>query len=427
MAENDGKIMLGQQYDRQDNFIIGFTQTMMDSRNADALVGQALTEISPVDLKNSQVRVYSVPSSSLDTFLLSFDTTTSFDLPAFLSDITVTFNKSSQNGESIHDLGIAFWQGTSGGMNLDPVSSAQGSASILPDVTFSITQTWAQNVPIRNYLFYINGNVTNTVTSAQVITKLQTALTVAATSVLSGVTTSAAHGLTNGQPFQFATVSGGAGGIAALTTYYVITPITTNTFTYSTTSGGSAAVGHSAASATLYPVISTWPVFRPASHTLTLKGGQLSLSQSADSHLQYGWNTNGNISYAWTPFGASRSDSKSREGGVTIRTIRTPPTIHGLISLGLPTDEATSSITVKANVFGITGFGGAPSFPPIFNEPAPLTGSVVASVSPTLIAATSGQTSIPTAGLYILDTVAEPFQYGYNRVRVQVVNFSYFA
>lgn len=425
MAADNGELQHGQRYDPETDTVVRFTEQMYQEENSDLILGQARTDISPQDAAATLVRVWAVPSSALDAYFLAFAGTTNLDLPDVLTAIVVTYNKSSGDGESVHDVGDAAWVGDAGGLNLDPTSSASASAAIIPDIQPAITPTWAANVPTQTYLFYISGSVT----VAQIITKLQTVILLKTVSTLIAgvVTTTAAHGLSVGQSFQFFTIGGASGGVTTVTTYFVIAVGSNISFTYSTTLGGSAASTHNATSGTLYPVVAAWPKFKPETHVFTLKGQQVSLSQQADSHVQYRWNTAGDQSRAISPYSGSRSDGKSIEVGVTVRTVQLPPTIHGVITLATTTDTAQADVTVQANVPGILGTGGAPSFDPITNEPASLSATVTGSITPTSLAATSGQASIPTANLYILDMVGSPYQYGYSRVQVTLVDFSYFA
>lgn len=60
MAENNGKLKHGQQFDPKDNFAVRYTEQDMPKVNADALLGNTATEIDPIDRQQSRVRVYTV-------------------------------------------------------------------------------------------------------------------------------------------------------------------------------------------------------------------------------------------------------------------------------------------------------------------------------------------------------------------------------
>lgn len=169
-----------------------------------------------------------------------------------------------------------------------------------------------------------------------------------------------------------------------------------------------------------------WPKFRPVSHVFTLVGQQKSVSQQADSHSQNRW-ANDSLSYAISPFDGTRSDGFSLDTGISIRTIQLPPTIHGSITLSASSSTQTATVTVTANIPAIVGSGIAPSFDAVVNEPDPITITVTGSISPSSLSATSGQASIPTSGLYLLDVTSQPDIAGYNIVRATVFDFAYFS
>lgn len=422
MADN-GKLLQGQAYDPTDDIVVRFTERMFQDDNADGILGQARTDITPHDEASSQVRVWESPATALDGIIYTFASTVNLQLPDVLVSVTITYNKSAQSSTSTHAVGTAVCTGTSGGLDLNPSSSAQAGAAVVPDAQVEIAQTWGQNVPVTQYFFYLAGNVT----TAAILAKLQTFLTVATSGIVAGVvTTTTPHGLFANQPFKFITLNTPSGGVAVATTYFAKVITDTTHFTYSATAGGAALAGHSAASGTLAPTISTWPVFRPVSHTLTLKGMQVSLQQSADSHHQDHWNTS-DLSKAISPFSGSLSEGQGKDVGVTVRTVTIPPTIHPLITLSSTSDTADAATTVKANIPAITGTGLAPSFSSVTNEPTPLTLTATGSVTPTSLATTGHQTSIPVAGLYLYQIDTSPYKYGYATVRAILVDFSFFA
>lgn len=424
---SDGRLLNGARYDEQRDATIVYTEQMMDKTDADAVVGNMRTEVIPNDRDSSKVRVWSGASiPTLDSYFKGFPGVVSFELPAVLTAITTTFNKNSGSGVSIHAVGDAAWVGESGGLNLDPTSSTNSSAAIIPDIQPIISTVDSSRVPVTNYVFYSASDI---VTLAAIITRIQNALTIATIGIAAGIATVASHSFSINQPIKFATLVGASGGLAAGTLYYV-TAISSTTVSFSVTRGGSPNASHAATSGTLYPVVASWPKFHVTSAVFTLKGQQTSISQQADSHIQYRWNSAGDVSYAISPIGGmspTRSDGNSIEIGVTVRTIQIPPTIHGAITVSSTSDTATVTTTVKANVPAIVGVGSAPSVSAITNEPSSISATVTGSLTPTSLSATAGDSAIPTAGLFILDIDGQPFAYGYSGIRVSVVDFSYFA
>lgn len=177
-----------------------------------------------------------------------------------------------------------------------------------------------------------------------------------------------------------------------------------------------------------------WPVWKPESVVLTLQGQQVSLTQSAQSHHRDQWSlgaTVDNISESYFPTGGSLSEGFSKSVGVSTRTQFIPPTLHAQITLSSPTDTASTTTTVKADIPTITGTGGAPSYSSISNHPTPLTmtanGAVLtANANPALIPATS-PTTVPVTGLYVRDIKVEFYGFGYAQVACNVVDFSRYA
>lgn len=348
-----GRIEHGQQFDPHSQVgPIPYTRQMQDYESADALVGQDNTEIQPIDAANSEVTIFDVAAIAaiLDETSFVFADFVNFQLPDVLTGITTSFNISEGDGEHIQDAGDASSAGTSGGLALNPQSSAEGSAAIMPDAQPIIKQFSGQDVPAKRFSFYLPGS---SITQAAILTKM-------------------------------AAIEAG--------TYLI------------------------------------WPVWKPESVVLSLKGQQLSLSQSASSHHSDQWatiSTGTNLSSSVFPT-SGRSDGFSKSGSVTTRTMFIPPTLHGSITLD-PTDQtASTTTTVKANIPAITGTGSAPSFTAVTNEPDPITASAEGSISPTSISATSPAT-IPTSGIYVRDIRVEFYGWNYSFVSAVAVDFSHYA
>lgn len=166
----------------------------------------------------------------------------------------------------------------------------------------------------------------------------------------------------------------------------------------------------------------SWPGFRPESVTLTLKGMQVSLSQEANSHESTSWSAS-DITIIRYPDGGV-SQGYSQEVSVTNKTVTIPPTIHAAITLSSTSDTQTATTTVKANIPAVTGTIAASA---ITNEPTPLTITATGSISPSSAIPATNITAIPTTGLYIKDIRLEPYSWDRSFVRVEVVDFSYFA
>lgn len=339
MARGDGQLLNGQLYLPEDDLEVPFTEQMRYKDTADAMIGDAKTEITPQDAASSQVRVYDYEaiSDALDAYFVSFPGTVNVDLPDILEAITVTYNKSIENGRYT-ERGEGFSNGTYINMSLASSGTAEGSASVLPDVQLSYRQIWGRNIPCTHYLFYHAGNITR----AQVLTRL---------SSLAGST------------------------------------------------------------------VSEWPVFKPAAHTITLNGQQVQVSSRANVQQRLSQTTgeSGN-----TTFTKAVGAGTSRGGGVTIRTVRIPPMIHKQLTISNPRDQA------QCVAYAAAGWPEGTNWPKLISQPPPLLGLVKASVTPTSFPATS-PSSIPTSGLYLMDTNVNLYKWGYNRVHAIVLDAVNFA
>lgn len=127
-----GTLLTGQRYDRATGLVSRYTEYKDTAIDALTVAG----EVTPIDANLSEVRIESPPSSEdiLDYFTAG-PCLVNIQFPQVLTGITVAFNKSEGNGSNTNDGGAAASSGTKGGLNFSPSASAQGSASIIPDVT----------------------------------------------------------------------------------------------------------------------------------------------------------------------------------------------------------------------------------------------------------------------------------------------------
>lgn len=320
-----GKILKGQQYDPEAEFLTQFTEQMQDDVSADAVVAAATarTEVTPIDAQNSLVRTYTPPASAINNFSVSFSGTEDIALPNVLTSLEVIWESSAGSGDHTETA-----EGTSTvSLSLGLNARAEGSASIMPEVVHNIKETWAQNLPVTHYLFYM----AYPVTKAQILAKL-------------------------------------------------------------TSLAGS-------------PVLQM-PVFRPEAVNIVLTGRQLSLSVEANIQQQA----------SDTTFIYSKGRGVSKRVGMTVRTLRLPPTIHGAFNLGASTQN--TSFNVDAGVGWPTGT----NWPPLAQTES-AAGIIQANVTPVSIPATT-PSAIPTSGLYVVRGSAELYKWGYVRVHSVVFNFS---
>jgi len=331
-----GNLLRGQQYDPQDDLVTPFTEQVVNHAPGAGPValGNARTEIVPEDAAASRVRVYSPPTSTLDSYVLSYPTTVNLSgaFPDVLSSITTTYNTSG--GDGMHtNTGHGVAAGSNPSLSLSADTRSQATTSVMPDVIINITQKWAQNVPAIVYLFYINSSAT----MSSILTRLTS---------LAGST------------------------------------------------------------------VSAWPKFNPVAHTLTLKGQQMTVS--VEGNVQQHIAVQGSdVTYT-----DGTGSGRSTDAGVTIRSVRIPPTIHGAITI-----SSASSGTVTNEASAEADRSSGTGWPAMTTGTLTATTSVVGSVSPSSLSATT-PASIPTTGLYLQDVIAEPYKWGRARVRATVVNFA---
>lgn len=164
--------------------------------------------------------------------------------------------------------------------------------------------------------------------------------------------------------------------------------------------------------------VSTWPKFRPVSRTFTATGQEGTINLELDARHFDDWSSS-NLS-----FSVEANKSVAFAGSVSNKTLQTPACINNGISIGTPTRTETIGVSATVNLPEITGTGAAPSFPAYTHADTTRTVAITAGVFPTAIPASSGASSIPTSGLYLLDLVSTPDSWDHNRITATVVDFA---
>jgi hypothetical protein len=172
MARSDGEILKGQEYDPQTDLILGFTQQVQNFERGEeaAGVGEARTEVTPIDASASQVRTFdALTQGDVDELALTLFDNVSFSLPDTLVSVTGYYTTAAADADAT-ETGNGHSTGTTGSLSLSLSSSSQGSAAIAGEVYYKIlpTSNWAVDVPATVYLFYM----ADTSTRAQIMTKL---------------------------------------------------------------------------------------------------------------------------------------------------------------------------------------------------------------------------------------------------------------
>ena len=157
-GNNDGKILVGQNYYPEKGFVSSYTQQVRDNRDAATLIGDARTEITPMDGASSRVKVWAVPTAALATLYRSSTVYVNVSFPPILRGVTVTYNLNSGDGEGRTVSQDAYSIGTSGGLSYSPNSSGRSSAAVLPDVVPDILELDGQNAVGTQVAFFLPDN-----------------------------------------------------------------------------------------------------------------------------------------------------------------------------------------------------------------------------------------------------------------------------
>lgn len=417
----NGDLLQGQQYLVEDDIIAPFTQQMMDKAAADTLVGAPALEITPHDYNASLVRTYNladIQAAFADSYLSS-PIQVSFELPRVLLALPLTCDISSGNGSST-TTADGLTSGESVSLSLSPRSSATSSASVMPDVQPDIKEYWTNDIQCTELVFYTSANPTVDTIHSKVTPLIAVGTTVTVTIASPGVVTWTAHGMANGDAVVFRTTGALPTGLLPNTKYY-ISSVATNTFRVSATSGGTAinTSGSQSGVHTGYHSVKPWPIFQPKAHTITLTGK--SLSGTGEAAVQQSVSIAGSdVSVAY-----SITEGSSLQAGLTIKTVRIPPTLHGAITLSFP--GAYSQAVVAGADVNMTGsLTGGSHWPPQEAHSGVVGGYATASFSPASFSATT-PAAVPTSGLYVLKQDSQFYRYGLNQVRVVVVDMAQFS
>ena len=157
----------------------------------------------------------------------------------------------------------------------------------------------------------------------------------------------------------------------------------------------------------------SWPVFQPQAHTITLKGGSLSLKTRANVQQH------ASISSSNTSRTKGQGSGTSRAVGATIRTVHIPPTIHASIPFNTTTETEDVEVSATADMAGTTNWDA-------MSKTEQASGTVTGTVSPSSLGATT-PSAIPTSGVRLKHVDVDPYKWGYSRVHAITVDFAVFA
>lgn len=426
----DGEIDYCQDFDRERNLIFPYTEQVINHTMGESVsqVGDELTEIVRIDANAVRIRVYDL--SALSAFVDEDDQYTatpsaiSFNVPPTLVSLTTSFNENKGNGQSNSGVtGNTSAVGASAHIAQNPRATASASAATLVDVLSVIRPNIADDVPAITYWFYRRGNVTANEVRAKVTRLAVTGATFTVTVASPGVLTSTLHGFSAGDEVVLTTTGALPTNLTSNTViYFVKTVPTSDTLTLSLTAGGSSinTTGTQSGIHKIRRAIKTWPHWKPEQVQILCKSQEASIQQSAEvTSSVTATATEAAISW-WLADG----DATSR--GASNKMITLPPTLHNTITIS--STSLTSTITVDADAVSYAVVvDGTTWLTAKTSQPTQLSKTVVASITPTSVTATSGFTDVPTSGLYMRAPDGNLDIFDLVLYRVTVVDFAYFA
>lgn len=154
--------------------------------------------------------------------------------------------------------------------------------------------------------------------------------------------------------------------------------------------------------------VSNWSLFNPKPVDFFVVGRRLSLRADASANYQRGGNDSGGSEFA-----DSTGTGVSKEVGLTLKVIRTPPTLHAQVG-------APGAYFVFNQVNAITQAQATAG------ENSADTGMVSDFVQGYAYGygPATALTGYPTSGFFLLDCQAEPYKYGYVMIHAEIVDFA---
>jgi hypothetical protein len=150
-----------------------------------------------------------------------------------------------------------------------------------------------------------------------------------------------------------------------------------------------------------------WPIFKPRSETIVVTGQSISVRANVQVAMHESWSPS-NFSNGWT-----KSVSDDFSVGLSSQLVQIPPCIHGAITIQNSADKNLSAVaTAWMNIISDHGTG--------VDATKTKGGTAFGRISPKTLNPTSGQSSIPTSGIYIMDVDVAPYDYGWFKVRIDV-------
>lgn len=158
---SNGLLLDGQDFDQSLFIQREFTQQMLDKPSFDAVDGDTGIEGTPNDAGSVQTRVWNVAQiqAAMEEIVIAYEDLGSVDLPDELTAVSTIYNTTSSDGESTQN-GIGGSEGSYATLSLSIHGSGQASASIQPDIQYSISVTPKDNVQRKIRTFFRKSPIT---------------------------------------------------------------------------------------------------------------------------------------------------------------------------------------------------------------------------------------------------------------------------
>lgn len=160
--------------------------------------------------------------------------------------------------------------------------------------------------------------------------------------------------------------------------------------------------------------VNAWPVFKPVSIVLTLKGFKISINARATIQQSVSI-SDSTESQSWSEGEGTGYDVEN-----IVRTVEIPPTIHDNITIS--STSVSDNIDLEVDI----SWPDNTNWPARSANPVVSTSNFTAEVTPTSIGATS-PSSIPSTGLYLYESSIKDFSPGVSFVHAVVIDAAQFA
>lgn len=409
---SQGESQLGQELDDRFGITVPYVQEMLDRQEADKHIGDANTEIVPNDAASAKSRTFDLTkfAAVMDAFYIAYPNIVDVQLPDILDSIGIVWEKSQGVGSGT-ESGIANTTGTTFSYSLSSSIESQGSAAVMPELAIEYTEGNIVGADVDDYYFFLKSPVTKD----QIITKV---------ALLSGIDVSAWPVYT--PKGHTIVLRGQKVSISQRTNMRVSSQASPDGSSYAQSSGvgSSEDYGSSIRAVSIRPTIHGQIVLGIVPHAVT------SIVAGAVTAPRHGLLVN-------DPFYFTALTSPG--GGVAINTIYfakviTSPnaftyaaTAGGAALTGHSATAGTftpyGAVTNTASAEALVGSGitGGSAGGDIGLNTTPALNTAVGSITPYVLGATPGATSIQLGDfLWKVDT--DPYKFGYIAVRARVLH-----